>query len=190
MIALRLAVTPAFNKSVPIKCAVQSRVRFLCNCSVSPIALHSMLQNGCGYGEIQMFTQQNGDVAHPLLNSYVSIPDYKNEKPVLIIGEGTFERNTTLKTVLLPVKLKNINSEAFSGCTSLTTVYFPDSLKSIEESAFNECTKLSKVSLPVGLEVLGSRAFSDCSLLTEIVIPRHCRNYRTVASIAVLPLKA
>ena len=101
----------------------------------------------------------------------VSIPDYKDEKPVLVIGEGAFKGNTTVKEVWLPEKLEIINSKAFSECSSLTTVYFPDSLKSIEESAFKGCTKLSEISLPAGLEVLNSRAFSDCNSLTEIVIP-------------------
>ena len=57
-----------------------------------------------------------------------------------------------LKTVSLPIGLKELGNYAFSGCTRLQSIALPLTVTRIGTGAFYECISLERVSLPPGLE--------------------------------------
>ncbi len=52
----------------------------------------------------------------------VTVPDWYSNLPVVAIGEGAFQGNTSLKEVALPSTITVIGKAAFKNCTSLDTL--------------------------------------------------------------------
>jgi len=67
---------------------------------------------------------------------------------VEIIGIGAFEKNTSLRKVVLSNTVHTIAGFAFEGCSSLT-----------------------EINIPTGIRVIGNYAFKDCGELYELRIP-------------------
>lgn len=77
-----------------------------------------------------------------------------------------------LRSILLPEKLKRIDSGALHGCSHLEEVIMPNGVRSIGNSAFSGCSRLEYIFLPDGLERIGDECFYNCSDLSSITIPR------------------
>lgn len=90
------------------------------------------------------------------------------------IGSSAFTGCISLEAVAMPDDVDRIGRSAFYDCASLTSIFIPDYITEIPEEAFRSCTMLSKVSLPEGLEVIGANAFR-ATALTSIDIPRSVR---------------
>ncbi len=73
----------------------------------------------------------------------VVVPDSVTE-----IGEGAFEKNSSLTTVILPDGLTKIGAEAFCECDSLKTVELPPRLEEIGGMAFYCCKGLRVLHVP------------------------------------------
>ncbi len=94
-----------------------------------------------------------GNDAYVELPSSYSIDDEGNfiegdDYQVTVIGENIFNYSETLKSVILP-----------------TTIV------ELENNAFDTCFNLESVILNEGLETIGSRAFLNCDSLLELYIP-------------------
>lgn len=72
---------------------------------------------------------------------------------------GTFHSCPSLKTVVLPDRLKKIQRSTFNNCAALEEVTLGKNLLEIENSAFYECSSLKCVELPEGLMTVGYNAF-------------------------------
>lgn len=81
-------------------------------------------------------------------------------------------KESTIKTVILPLNLEAIPDNAFSN-SSITSIDIPSSVVSIGNSAFESCTSLAgDLILPNGLQSIGSKAFYSCSkLIGNLIIP-------------------
>lgn len=105
----------------------------------------------------------------------VFIPSQIGGKNVRILGiyfkNGVFEKNSTLKRVIIPEPVFKIENFAFRGCDKLTEVYLPDTLWCIGNGAFMGCTSLTTVYLPENLNEIEVEAFFACTGLTNIYIP-------------------
>ena len=77
---------------------------------------------------------------------------YDVPKGVERIEAGAFS-NEYLQTVSLPIGLKSIGHYAFSGCTRLQSMVVPLTVSEIESDAFTFCVSLELLSLPDGLNV-------------------------------------
>lgn len=103
-----------------------------------------------------------GDESNPIL------PEYINEKPVLVIGESAFSltenNNSSVKSVVLPKTLRYIDINAFymSGLEEIT---FNDNLLIIAMSAFSQ-NQIRILSLPNSLLCIGPAAFQLNSIET------------------------
>lgn len=112
---------------------------------------------------------------------------------VVIIGNNTFEKSESLRSVTIPNSVTKIGSKAFHNCESLSSVNIPESVSSIGEYAFfntgiKELTipssiemieeysfganhKLERVILKDGVKTIGGGAFIGCDQLESIEIP-------------------
>ena len=87
------------------------------------------------------------------------------------IGHGTFYYCISLKNIKLPKNITSIEKNTFADCRSLTDIEIPENVTSIKAGAFAKCDSLTKINLPDKLTELGDTAFRNCSSLTEINIP-------------------
>ena len=90
---------------------------------------------------------------------------------VTSIGSNAFYDCISLKSIKLPKNITSIEKTTFAECTSLTDIEIPQNVTSIKAGAFGNCSGLTKIALPDGLTELGDAAFSDCPRLAEINIP-------------------
>lgn len=58
-----------------------------------------------------------------------------------------------------------------ASAISLKSILLPQSLLEIEDSAFYLCTSLTSIDLPYSLEELSNDAFSDCPNIKQLIIP-------------------
>lgn len=103
--------------------------------------------------------------------SEFTIPDTLDGRTVTKIGKGAFLSNQTIKSVVLPDSVREIEEKAFSGCVRLQSVTFPKQLYRIGTGAFENCSSLSAAILPEGLSSIAPWAFANCTRLTSISIP-------------------
>jgi len=71
--------------------------------------------------------------------------DLIQECQLTLIPSFCFFRCTSLTTVSLPSKIKEIAEEAFNGCTALTTKFYFQNIEFIRERAFQGCTSLTEI---------------------------------------------
>ncbi|MBQ7886105.1 MAG: leucine-rich repeat protein [Clostridia bacterium] len=79
--------------------------------------------------------------------------------------------------IVLPDKIQNIGSHAFSGHGELRRVSLSDGIKTIGESAFRDCVNLEEIVFGAELKRLNADCFRGCSALRSVTLPD------TVASI-------
>ena len=87
-------------------------------------------------------------------------------KPTDVNGD-----NKTLKTVVLPNKLKTIGEYAFSGCKGLSDITIPESVTSIERGVFSYCTGLIDIIIPISVTSMGSSVFYYWTSTQTINVP-------------------
>ena len=103
----------------------------------------------------------------------VVIPQYYSEDngnktnsahKVIAFNWETFRGNTDIKTVILPIYIKEIPYGAFEGCTNLETV-IAYGVTSIGENAFKGCTSLKTFAIDNKVTYLGNNAFEGVSAI-------------------------
>ncbi len=108
-------------------------------------------------------------------NAYVLIPSTYEGYPVDKVERAAFSGNNTLKYVVLPDTIENIDAHAFASCKKLLAIELPNSLISIGESAFQSSDKLEKLVIPDSVKMLGQNVLYKCTRLKELVIGRGLR---------------
>lgn len=86
-------------------------------------------------------------------------------------------KESTVKTVILPLNLEAIPDNAFSN-SSITSIDIPSTVVSIGNNAFDDCSLLAgNLILPNGLQSIGNSAFRQCGKLTgDLHIPNSVIN--------------
>ena len=92
-----------------------------------------------------------------------TIPD-----SIKIIGKYAFE-DVSLKEIVIPDGVVEVQAGAFSGCIYLNNVTLADSIKTFGESVFYGCVRLSSIILPQ-ITTISDKMF-ESSGLEEITIP-------------------
>ena len=95
----------------------------------------------------------------------ISIPE-----SVTSIGDATFYGCSNLESIVLPDKLKKIDSGAF-GCTGLKKITIPNSVETMGRWVFTDCEKISSIILPKKLKSIPEGTFRNCVKLKSITIP-------------------
>ncbi|MGN0618078.1 MAG: leucine-rich repeat protein [Ruminiclostridium sp.] len=104
------------------------------------------------------------------LESVIFDPNEENPK-LTSIGDGAFNRCSSLTGITIPDGVNSIGDSAFSGCSGLTSINIPDGVNSIGDSAFSGCSGLTSITIPDGVNSIGNGSFTGCSGLTSITIP-------------------
>ena len=95
--------------------------------------------------------------------------------PMLVkeIPFGTFSNCVKLEYAKLPYAVEVIGSYAFRNCQSLITIEFPNTVKELGTGAFSNCKVLKAVELGdnVNLKAIPDRTFEDCYGLSKLVLP-------------------
>ena len=77
-------------------------------------------------------------------------------------SSSRFEKNSSIKSVVIENGITAVGLETFLGCKNLTSVTFPKSMRNIYISAFRNCVKLKTIKLPKGsVYYMGEWAFSN-----------------------------
>lgn len=87
------------------------------------------------------------------------------------IDRGTFDRNNTIKSVVIEAPLRVIPAYAFDGCGELEKVTLPETVEIIDDGAFRSCQKLQEINLPDSVRIIGDNAFDFCRALEKVTLP-------------------
>ena len=85
----------------------------------------------------------NLTVSSCTLGGTVVIPANTNGLAVTSIGNGAFQNNKNVTSIVIPNGVTSIGLNAFAGCTALTNITLPNSIITIGASSFSNCPNLS-----------------------------------------------
>lgn len=100
----------------------------------------------------------------------VEIPNSVNDIPVTSVSGGAFAGNKTIKTVVLPNCVTQINERMFFQCDNLEGVTIPDSVTSIGRYAFANCSRLKSIVMPNSVKECGDHLFENCVKLESVTL--------------------
>ncbi|ELP92319.1 hypothetical protein EIN_122300 [Entamoeba invadens IP1] len=95
-----------------------------------------------------------------------TIPDV-----VRAVKSHCFENNTTLRSVVVPLKVTSLDQHVFSGCSNLSAISLPNALCDISTSCFQNCVRLEEINIPPLVTSIDANAFDSCSRITHISLP-------------------
>ena len=89
------------------------------------------------------------------------------------IEERFFQKDQTLKKIIISKKIKKINEYAFANCENLEEVIFEkeSKIEKIENCTLIGCDNLKKINIPNSVEMICAFAFAHCINLENIEIP-------------------
>lgn len=99
--------------------------------------------------------------------SYIQLNAYSGFLPITSIKERAFEKNQSIKSVVISNTIKTINSSAFDTCHNLKYVDFGKT-EYINSMAFNMCDSLEYLIFGKELKGIGSYSFGGCTGLKTI----------------------
>lgn len=91
------------------------------------------------------------------------------EETEYVIPEGVeeicweaFRNCQRLKSVTVPLSLREIKRRAFVECIELETIFLKEGLREMEPYAFESCRNLKGIALPTSIESIGRDVFLNC----------------------------
>ena len=101
----------------------------------------------------------------------IVIPETICGASVTALGDGAFDVNENITSVILPDSVTSIGSNAFYDCISLKSIKLPKNITSIEKTTFADCTSLTDIEIPENVTSIKAEAFRNCSSLTKVTLP-------------------
>jgi hypothetical protein len=105
----------------------------------------------------------------------VDIPSTIGGVPVVVIGSGAFQNNSTITSLVIPDSVTLIYDKAFQGMSSLEGAKIGNGVTYVGDSAFENNSKLATVSIGSRVKTIGASAF-DGAGLTAVTIPGTVRS--------------
>lgn len=141
-----------------------------------PATITDMRYPASGAGSVGAFSGCKKLETIEFENGITTIPSYgvagiSSLKKVILpssvinIDSGAFWDDTNLENIEFPESLKKISYKAFYGCSMLSEVILPQNLTTIEEQAFEECRKLKIVQIFKNVTSIAKNSFFDCPVL-------------------------
>ena len=88
------------------------------------------------------------------------------------VGDSAFQGCSSLKEIVLPDTVTDIEREAFANCTAMQRIRLPAGLDySPGTSIFEGCTALEYAEFPQGVRCVPSRIFFGCTALQTVLLP-------------------
>jgi len=113
-----------------------------------------------GTAEVNGLLSDGGSImSYSGTDEEVTIPSVIGDYNTVSVGFNAFKDNTSIKKIVIPEGVTEIQGNAFFGCTNLETVVLPETLNFIYPYAFRDCPKLKDVVLPDGVSYVGSGAY-------------------------------
>jgi len=100
-----------------------------------------------------------------------AITDVELPDSITKFGTSAFLRCTDLKQIVIPEKVKKIETSDFNYCTALTDVVLNDGLETIGLLAFMNCTALKNINIPESATSIMGQSFSGCWALQDFAMP-------------------
>lgn len=91
-------------------------------------------------------------------------------KPTLL-PEKLFYKCCSIESIVLPKYIRELGIGAFFRCVSMKEVIIPDEVTDIQHTVFGVCASLETINLPSQLKTMGNYVFTYCEKLQEVVIP-------------------
>jgi hypothetical protein len=66
----------------------------------------------------------------------------------------------------------------FKECTSLNTLILPEKTREIQDNAFFGCSSLVTMRIPQKTDMISNRMFAGCVSLMKVELPKSISNYR------------
>ncbi len=98
-----------------------------------------------------------------------TVPSKIDGKSVSVIGRYAFVNDYTLKTLVIPGSVKELENQAIHGCYSVKTITIKSGkLEYISNTGIESCTALITLNVPANVKHIGT--LNDCRALEKIVI--------------------
>ena len=111
------------------------------------------------------------EISHYTGNSeHVVIPSEFNGKPIVSIGELTFQNNNTMKTVEIPSSIRSISQHAFINCSALESLTIPPTVQFLVSGFATRCEALIELSFSQET-VGGSFSLVELPALKKLTAP-------------------
>lgn len=107
----------------------------------------------------------------------------KFSETLLSVPEQLMTVDTTVSRIILPSKIKRIDSYAFDACYYLREVLLPDGLEELCPYSLAICGRFTEITLPASLKHIHEGAFFGCFGLKRITLPY------SIESIGIFALK-
>ena len=95
-------------------------------------------------------------------------------KPTLL-PEKLFFKCVSMKEVVIPDEVTEIQNTAFGVCDALETIQLPSKLKTMGNYVFTYCAKLKEVTIPDGVTKINKRTFDQTPKLKKLTLPKSLR---------------
>lgn len=135
-------------------------------CALSANALQ--IDNGTGFYYEYIDDNTASIVKYFDSNTNVIVPSEIYNRDIVTITTTTFKSNKTIKSVVIPNTVKNLETFAFYGCSALETVKLSSSMTEIGALTFKNCTSLKSVYIPESITYIAENAFINDSGYTFI----------------------
>lgn len=96
------------------------------------------------------------------------LPDSLEYTDNILPLRGVFEACTSLKTVQLGQRLKNIADRMFYDCSALESIAMGNAVSKLGDYSFYRCNQLRAIRLPDSVTEIGAHAFEECAALERI----------------------
>ncbi len=131
-------------------------------------------------GQGTHFSSVNGILYNADKSALITYPLAKTDEEVTVdanvkvIYANAFAENESIKKVILPEGLVEIQTGAFDFCDALEEINIPSTVQKIDTKAFRYCTALTTVTFDEGgndLLIIGDEAFRYNSAMKNLVLP-------------------
>ncbi len=106
------------------------------------------------------------------------IKSIKLPSTLKVVGQNAFA-NTTLKTIVIPEGVTELEVACFHDSYELEEIIIPNSVVKIGGGSFTNCPKLKEVILPKSVNHFDQGQFEGCTSLTRVVLPENLKEIRT-----------
>ena len=89
------------------------------------------------------------------------------------VASELFYGMSALRSVRLPVDVREVGKKAFYNCRRLVTVEMSQGVRVLGEEAFSGCSRLKHVTMASQLDEIGKRCFYECKEFTWVRLPDH-----------------